>query len=980
MSKVFTLAKKELWSYFATPTALIFLSTYLFITLFNFFWVEKFFTRNIADLRPLFEMMPLVMIFLVSTITMKMWSEEKRTGTLEFLMTLPVKTHELVLGKFLACMALVSLALSLTFFLPISVNIMSGGSLDWGPVVGAYFASLLLGSAYTSIGLYVSSKTESQIISLILTAFLCFGFYLIGSSAIVNFLGSAQGELLKLFGSGSRFAAISRGVLDFRDIYYYLSITAVFLALNVFSLEKSGWSFSEHVKTHKTKTVTTGLLVLNVLFANFWLHSVGKFRWDMTEQKVYSISQATTNILEQIEEPLLLRGYFSERTHPLLAPLVPIVTDLMKEYKLVNPDGIQLEVVDPKENPEIEADAARTYNIEPVSFQVADRHSASVLNSYFNILVQYGTKFEVLSFQEMIDVKSDGMKAPEVRFRNLEHDITAAIKKAIYSFNNTDNLFASLKNPIDFVAYVSEDILPEKLSSLTTEIKASLKEYQKTANSKLNVSFQDPSKNPELAEEISNKFGFSPQTTSVFSTETFYFYLTLQDGNKVIPLGIPDNFEVTSFNNDMNAALKRLAPGFLRTVGIYTPPSAPVNPMLAQYGMQQPQGKQFKAITQKLGENYRVESVDLGKGVVSSEIDTLLVLAPKELHEKQIFAIDQFLMKGGSVILVTSPVSVTKQRDGVSSEKYSSSLEPWLSHYGVSISESLVLDKNNSKFPDQKKRVVQGYTVKEPYLAPYPLFPDVRSEGLNKDNAITSSVRQITFAWGSPIELDTKVNESRKVTHLIKSSEDSWVSQGISIEKNRTLYPEYGFEVPDETSSSLLAVMIEGEFSSFYKGKKSPLLQKKEVKKEEHADHEGHENNGDHGPKSENIAKDDGIGVVTSVIERSPKTSSLIVYASNEFVADDTIQIESMLAGSPYLNTIQLLESSVDWNLEDRALLSLRNRRHFARTLKPLSDEERRNWELANYFLALLGLFAVYGASRLVRKSSAEHYKKLNLV
>lgn len=974
MSKIKTLMKKELWSYFSTPTALIFLSAYLFITLFNFFWVEKFFTRNIADLRPLFEMMPLVMIFLVSTITMKMWSEERRTGTLEFLMTLPVKTHELVLGKFLACMALVSMALALTFFLPISVNLMSGGSLDWGPVVGGYFAALLLASSYTAIGLYVSSKTESQIISLIVTAFVCFAFYLIGSSTIVGFLGNAQGEFLKLFGSGSRFSAISRGVMDLRDIYYYLSLTLAFLALNVFSLEKSGWSFSENVKTHKAKTLAMSLLVLNFLGANFWLHSLGKLRWDMTDQKVFSISPATEDILAQLQEPLLIRGYFSERTHPLLAPLVPIVKDLMKEYKFVNPDLVQLEIVDPKKNPELEAEAARTYNIEPVSFHLQDRHSASVLASYFNIVVQYGDKFEVLGFQEMIDVKHDGMNTPEVRFRNLEHDITASIKKAIHSFNNTDSLFASLKEPVDFIAYVSEDSLPEQLSSLTSEIKTSLEQYEKEAAGKLRVSFFDPNADSEIAEQIARDYGFSPQATSLFDQETFYFYFILKTKNKVIPLGVPENFEVASFNSDMNAALKRLAPGFLRTVGIYTPPSAPMNPMLAQYGMQQPQGKQFRALTQKLGENYRTEAVDLGKGVVPSEIDTLVVLAPKELNEKQIFAIDQYLMKGGSVTLVTSPVSVQKQRENFSSELYKSNLEPWLAHYGVSIGESLVMDERSSQFPDIRTRVVQGYSIKEPYLAPYPLFPDIRSKGLNQENPITSSVRQITFAWGSPITLDDELNKERKVTALIKSSENSWVSEGVSIDKNRSQYPEYGYPVPEEKESSLLAVMIEGEFSSYFKGKDSPLLKKEEA--EEDHDHD-HGNEGDDHKDEEK--EDEGLGVVTSVIDKSPRSASLMVYASNEMVADDTVQIQSMLAGSTYLNSLQLVENSVDWVLEDRALMSLRNRRHFARTLNPLTDVEKRNWELANYFLALLGLFMIYGGYRFARNAASERYKKLNL-
>ena len=103
------------------------------ISLFAFFWVEKFFSRNIADLRPLFEWMPVLLIFLCATLTMKMWSEERKMGTVEFLLTLPVKTTDLVVGKFFACIALVGIALTLTLGLAISVGML--GPLDWGPVL-----------------------------------------------------------------------------------------------------------------------------------------------------------------------------------------------------------------------------------------------------------------------------------------------------------------------------------------------------------------------------------------------------------------------------------------------------------------------------------------------------------------------------------------------------------------------------------------------------------------------------------------------------------------------------------------------------------------------------------------------------------------------------------------------------------------------------------------------------------------------------
>ena len=237
---VWRVARKELSAYFSSPAAFIFIGVFLAALLFIFFWVDRFFARNIADVRPLFEWMPILLIFLVSAMTMRMWSEERRAGTLEFLLTAPVHTMDLVIGKFLACLGLVGITLALTLPLPITVALL--GPLDWGPVAGGYIATLALASAYISIGLFVSSRTDNQIVSLIVTSLICGAFYVAGSDALTSLSGNSGSEILRLLGSGSRFNSIARGVIDLRDIYYYLSIFGVFLVLNLYSLESLRWS------------------------------------------------------------------------------------------------------------------------------------------------------------------------------------------------------------------------------------------------------------------------------------------------------------------------------------------------------------------------------------------------------------------------------------------------------------------------------------------------------------------------------------------------------------------------------------------------------------------------------------------------------------------------------------------------------------------------------------------------------------------
>lgn len=193
--------------------AWLFLATFIAATFFIFFWVESFFARNTADIRPLFEWMPILLILLCAALTMRMWSEERRTGTLEHVLTQPASPWRFVLGKFLACFGLLLLAVTATLSLPVTVALMA--DLDWGPVLGGYLATALLGATYLSIGLFVSSRTDNPIVSLIGTVALCGLLYLVGSSTVTDFFDYRVAETLRLLGSGARFASITRGYWTF---------------------------------------------------------------------------------------------------------------------------------------------------------------------------------------------------------------------------------------------------------------------------------------------------------------------------------------------------------------------------------------------------------------------------------------------------------------------------------------------------------------------------------------------------------------------------------------------------------------------------------------------------------------------------------------------------------------------------------------------------------------------------------------------
>ena len=299
---MWVVARKEMRAYFGSPLAMIFVGVFLVLSFFLFFWVDTFFARNIADIRPLFRWMPMVMVFLVATLTMRQWSEEQRAGTLEVLLTLPIPRLQLVLGKLIAVMGLIGLALALTLFLPISVSIL--GDLDWGPVAGGYLATVLMAAAYTAIGLFVSSRTQNQIVALIVTVLICAVFYLIGTQDVTVFAGERLETLLRAVGTGSRFESIERGVIDLRDLVYYLSLTAVFVLFNLVSVDMKRWSKGANTAIYRRNaTIAAVLITANLALLNAWLYPLSSLRLDLTTQGQFSLSSPTKDLVSNLGEP-----------------------------------------------------------------------------------------------------------------------------------------------------------------------------------------------------------------------------------------------------------------------------------------------------------------------------------------------------------------------------------------------------------------------------------------------------------------------------------------------------------------------------------------------------------------------------------------------------------------------------------------------------------------------------------------------------
>jgi ABC-2 type transport system permease protein len=244
MNQVWPVFKREFAAYFATPLAYVFIVIFLFAMGAFTFYIGHFYDNGIADLTVFFGYHPWLYLFMVPAIAMRLWAEERRTGTMELLLTLPISIRAAVVGKFLAAWAFTGVALALTFPIWITVNYL--GNPDNGVILASYVASFLMAGGYLAIGACISAATSNQVIAFVISVVVCFLFTVSGAPIVIDFFQAwAPLVLVSAISSFSfltHFASIAAGVIDLRDVVYFLSLIALFLTANVviIDLKKAG--------------------------------------------------------------------------------------------------------------------------------------------------------------------------------------------------------------------------------------------------------------------------------------------------------------------------------------------------------------------------------------------------------------------------------------------------------------------------------------------------------------------------------------------------------------------------------------------------------------------------------------------------------------------------------------------------------------------------------------------------------------------
>lgn len=943
---MWTVVKKELRGYFNSALAVIFLAVFLAFSLAMFFWLEKFFARGLADLRPLFKWMPVTLIILASALSMRLWADERRAGTLEVLLTLPVPRWQLVLGKFIAGMLLFAVALALTFGLPITVSRM--GNLDLGPVVGGYLATLLLAAAYLAIGMCVSAATDNQIIAFVGTAALC---------GVTWVIGLLDWKVARLLGTGVRFESVARGVLDLRDLAYYGGIVCTGIALNVLLLQRLTWSRGARGRARRMAAVLgVALVAANAIVLDLWLAPVRRARIDLTQGGTYSLSDSTHTVLAGLQETLLIRGYFSEKTHPQLAPLVPELRDLLEEYRIAGGGKVRVEIIDPSgpEDAPRDSEAARRaldamreakerFGIDPTPFQFATTTEQSIVNGYFAVAIAYGDQHVVVGFTDLLAERRVEGKS-EVTLKNPEYELTKAIKKTVAEFSSVDALFSSTPGKIQLTAYITPATLPENLKDGPDKLKKVVDELAKQSGGKLAYTVVEPRSDDEKR-ELFNKYGLRPYALDLFGTQSYYFHLLLQVGDRPVRITPPASAGEAELKTALTEGLKRAAPGFTRVVGMWTPPALPPQP--AMHGMppqQMPPPQQFRVLQQALSGNYEVRDVSL-TSPVPDEVEALVLAGPANLDAKAAEHLDQFVMRGGALVALAGRNRLNLLGGGLSIEKVTTGLESVFQKWGITVAEDMVMEPEDSSealpMPENVD-MGNGMAVRRFRNLPYPFFVKVDSSQMS-GSAITGGLSGSVLHWASPVKAETKVgDDQRQVEVLMTSSGGAWLTPSSVVEPDLRTYPELGFPGPgqapaDKKGTQVLAVAIKGGFAS-------------SVAKPE---------------KVEGQPKD---AAAPQLIDHSPPDARIVVFGSSAFASDDLLQLADRLQSDFAKSNLELVHNAVDWTLADTELLAIRSRTTATRALT-VSSDARARWIWANGAIAVAGLVLVVVLAWLRRRA-----------
>lgn len=780
--------RRELAAFFTNPAAYI--VTVIFLVATGIFFFSTFFINGRADLRNFFGLLPIMLSLFVPALTMRLFSEELRSGSFETLMTLPVTSAQVILGKFLAAFLTSAAMLVPTLFYVVTACVF--GKVDFGPIIGGYIGALFLCALYSAIGIFSSALTKNQIIAFFTALALSFALTLFGT--ILIFLPAPLVRFFSWLSVTTHFQQIARGIADTRDIIYFVSLAAVFLLLTQQKIS---------VKKNRDEKIDCAIFFVILILTNL-VGNRAFLRGDLTSGKMYSISPASKELVKNLQEPMSVNVFFSSDLPAPYNSVDQYVRDILVEYKSAANNNFSYKIFDMKktENESV----ARSYGISQIQVQKVETTEVTAKAVWMGVAIAYGDDIKTFN---SIDSTA-----------GLEYRLTTTMSKMI----STSDALAQLDNALTVNVFPANELMDagisnlDKLEHIVSEAVNSLN--QKFLN-KINVQIENAS--GDEAKRVSEKYGvqlvtFQDEEDGGEKNVALGIVVELGENFVSIPLRLQNFFgwHLLGLDN-IRANISDAIEGLLsKTVQIGYITGHGENELYANpYG--NPNAQNSENFRNMLGDIYSLRQINLAEEEIPLNIKCIVINGSKEeFSQSELFKIDQFVMKGGNVLFCLDPLVESEENGPNAPPAYvapQNGLQKILNAYGIAPGANYVFDQNCA-FGSQGN----GQQVKLEWA------PLVMQNALDPKNPITKFLGAMIFLQNGSIDMsEAEKNPDVKTTVLAHSSEKSWLAS-----ENILLYPGYIFPPSDDSqfAEHNLAVLVEGKFPSAFANEEIPLDEK----------------------------------------------------------------------------------------------------------------------------------------------------------
>jgi len=711
----------------------------------------------------------------------------------------------------------------------------------------------------------------------------------------------------------------------------------------------------------KRELLAGGLLVaVNVLLFNVLLGNIRLFRLDLTEGQIYTLSDVTREMLQDLEDPVTIRFYYSSREaqHDLIRPLIEPMKDILEEFGAEGGDKVRVVMVElDTAGKKAQEDAANRFGVRPLALPVKTTFEAGVKSSYFSLVIEANGAYEEMdlqsNFSELCRYVSEGSGTFGGRFElaDIEYLVAKTIHRLTRTFNSVPAALVAHDQRAKVLVFVSEDEqLPEYLKGLEGTVKKVTETMARQSEGRLEVHFESPLKGAKGVEEITKiarplyeKYGVRP-VEKRDGNGYFYASIVVQVGDQhevVDFLGMTEPGE-SDVREAIEGALKPLIPGFLPVIGFSAPGPPPMNPMM----MRQQPPNEFGLIERALGRDFQVEKVNLtGESPrIPPKVGVLVLIRPAELSEEALFALDQFVMRGGRLVVLVDNHHLDLQRaqfgDALPVKTETTErIRELLAHYGAKVGTEVIEDERAAAVAIPVIEDLGGLRLQRMVPIVYPPAILLDEEGLARDHPITASITLLDLFWASPVQPEN-VPEGVKATVIASTSDKA--SLRASVPSVRT-YLGGAYEPPEDARQYPVMLVLQGRFPSYFADRPIPGLgEKKEAEKD----------------KTDGEAQDDGEKAAAADKEAAPqqddlfkgaplkrsKETSIVVIGDSDFVSPFVMESVGRDVDA-LIEPRKLVKNAIDFGGSDAIILSIRNRAPAVRPLKALAKltpEERK--------------------------------------